>query len=111
MTDVIDFKGFLSFLILHEISYRPLTGKDLAIKIGRRKNGKDGRRLSPGTIYPALKRLRNDGLVTYTQIGKRKLYELTEDGEDELDEAYKKFSRHFYGLKNKIRREYSYHNY
>lgn len=100
--ELIDFKGFLSFLILHELSYRSMCGKDLAIKIGKRK----GSRLSPGTIYPALKTLREKKLVVYTQIGKFKMYELTKKGKKELKDCYKRFSTHFYGLKNKIRREW-----
>ncbi len=97
----LELKGFLSFLILHEISLRRLCGEDLAKKIGKRK----GSTLTPGTIYPALKKLRNKRLVRYRRDGRKKFYELTEAGEKELDILYKLFSKYFYGLKHFIRRD------
>ena len=101
MTDLIEFKGLLSFLILHEISYRPLAGDDLAKKIGDRR----GRMLTPGTIYPALKKLRDLKLIEYKQIGRKKMYSLTNKGVIELKKQYKLFSKYFFGLKNKITRK------
>ena len=100
MVVLLEFKGFLSFLILHEINYRPLAGDDLAKKIGARK----GAMLTPGTIYPALKKLRNKKLVSYVQIGRKKMYSLTPKGKKELQNQYDLFSKYFFGLKNKIRR-------
>ncbi len=97
----LEFKGFLSFLILHEVSIKPLTGEDLAKKIGARK----GTILTPGTIYPALKKLRAKKLVKYTRFGRKKVYQLTEAGEITLKEQYKLFSKYFYGLKKFIRRK------
>lgn len=100
---MLEFKGFLSFLILHEVKKKSLTGEDLAIKIGKRK----GSTLTPGTIYPALKKLRSKKLVTYKQFGRRKVYSLTKTGEKELEKQYILFSRYFYGLKNKIKKKHS----
>ncbi|MFP4524138.1 MAG: PadR family transcriptional regulator [Candidatus Woesearchaeota archaeon] len=98
---LLEFKGFLSFLLLHEISRKSLCGEDLAKRIGRRKGGEP---LTPGTVYPALKELRELGLVTYVQFGRKKLYSLTKEGESELSRQYALFSRYFYGLKKYIRR-------
>jgi DNA-binding PadR family transcriptional regulator len=39
---------------------------------------------SPGTIYPRLQRMEADGLVTHTQKGGRKVYEITDAGREEL---------------------------
>jgi DNA-binding PadR family transcriptional regulator len=39
---------------------------------------------SAGTIYPRLARMEAEGLVTHTQAGGRKVYEITEDGRAEL---------------------------
>ena len=97
----IEFKGFLSFLILHELRYKSLAGEDLAKKIGRRK----GSTLTPGTIYPALKKLRENGYVAFEKNGRRKVYSLTDKGLNELEEQYKLFSRYFYGLKKQIRKD------
>ncbi len=101
MPELIEFKGFLSFLILHEISYRPLNGESLAKKIGCRR----GAKLTPGTIYPALKKLREKELVSYVKIGREKIYELTPKGKKELKKQYALFSRYFFGLKKQIRRQ------
>lgn len=95
----IDMKGFLSFLILHELSKKKLCGEDLAETIGKRKSGK----LTPGTIYPALKVLREQKLVNMKQSGRKKNYLLTKKGQKELKNTYKEFRRLFQGLKSKIR--------
>lgn len=41
---------------------------------------------SPGTIYPRLARLEEEGLVTHTEEGGRKVYRLTDRGREELRE-------------------------
>ncbi len=98
---LLELKGFLSFLVLHELGRKPLCGDDLAEKIGRRKGGK----LTPGTIYPALKELRESGLIYFEQFGRKKVYSLTDAGERELNLLYGLFSRYFYGLKSRIKRQ------
>lgn len=96
----LELKGFLSFLILHELSRKKLCGEDLAIKIGRRRNAT----LTPGTIYPTLKRLRGKKLISYRRFGRKKIYSLTDKGENELAACYDLFSLYFAGLKKYIRR-------
>jgi DNA-binding PadR family transcriptional regulator len=98
---VLPFKGFLKFLILHELRYGEFSGSELAEKIGERR----GSKLTPGTIYPALKNLHQDRLVRFRSEGRKKLYRLSERGETELQKAYTDFSRYFYGLKKQIRRD------
>ncbi len=95
----IDFRGFLSFLILHELNKKRLCGDELAYSIGNRKAGK----LTPGTIYPALKKLRKAKLVYIRQTGRKKNYYLTKKGKEELRITYKLFGNIFCGLKNKIK--------
>jgi len=94
----LEFKGFLSFLILHEIAKYPLCGDELAHKIGKRK----GVVLTPGTIYPALKELRRRKFISMRQEGRKKFYSLTEEGKIILEKQYDLFSKYFWGLKNKI---------
>lgn len=101
-SEYLELKGFLSFLILHEVDKKRLCGEDLAKKIGGRK----GAMLTPGTIYPALKKLRQKKLVKYRRFGRKKVYQLTPDGEKELKLLYKMFSNYFYGLKHIIKREH-----
>jgi DNA-binding PadR family transcriptional regulator len=89
----IEFKGLLSFLILHELSAKMLAGEDLAKKIGKRK----GSTLTPGTIYPALKKLKNNKLVKFVKKGRRKEYYLTDNGKKDLEVSYELFSKYFFG--------------
>ena len=98
---ILPFRGFLSFLLLHELKYKEQSGSELAERIGERR----GSKLTPGTIYPALKKLHRQGLVRYTSEGRKKIYRLSDDGEEELEKAYIDFSRYFYGLKKQIRRD------
>ena len=97
-SEYLELKGFLSFFILHELGLKNLCGDELSKLIGKRKNGP----LTPGTIYPALKRLRRKKLIAYKRQGRRKVYSLTDFGVKELDKLYGLFSIYFYGLKNKI---------
>jgi len=101
-SEYFELKGFLSFLILHELKLKAMCGEDLAKRIGRRKGGT----LTPGTIYPALKKLRAQKLIKYKRFGRKKVYTLTLEGEKEVKQLYKLFSRYFYGLKAHIRRDY-----
>lgn len=94
----LEFKGFLSFLILHEIGKESLYGEELALHIGKRR----GEPLTPGTIYPALKRLHKEKLVTRRKDGRKKNYTLTAPGKAELKLLYTLFGRYFIGLKGKI---------
>ncbi|HGJ65638.1 TPA: PadR family transcriptional regulator [bacterium] len=63
----VELKGFLSFFILHELSRKDHSGDELARLIGERK----GTNLTPGTIYPALKRLRRQKLIHYKKNGRQ----------------------------------------
>lgn len=101
MKKLLELKGFLSFLVLHELGKKSLCGEDLAKKIGRRK-GSDP--LTPGTIYPVLKELRALSLVSFEQFGRKKMYVLTEEGKKTLTKLYGEFSSYFYGLKSHIKR-------
>lgn len=70
-------KGLLSFLILWIVKKRKITGVEITDELEKRK----GRKLSPGTIYPVLKKLKKDGLLA---IDESKSYTLTELGIKEL---------------------------
>lgn len=98
MAQLLEFKGLLSFLILHELQQEPLYGEQLAERIGARK----GTMLTPGTIYPALKRLHKQKLITRKRDGRLKIYSLTKQGESELKAFYKVFGKYFQGLREKI---------
>ncbi len=84
-------KGFLAFQILHELREKKLCGDDLAQVIGLKK----GSKLTPGTIYPALKYLRKKKLIQHKKIGRKKLYNLTENGQKEYEIFKKNFMKVF----------------
>ncbi|AJF61654.1 TPA: PadR family transcriptional regulator [Candidatus Woesearchaeota archaeon] len=79
-----EMKGFLSFLIMWFIYKKEMTGAEIAIELEKRKGNKP----SPGTIYPALKDLKDKGLI---KDDRDKKYSLTKKGEEELDSHLKTF--------------------
>ena len=54
-----DMRGMLSFLLLFLIAKKPMHGQEIADELEKRR----GERPSPGTIYPALKALKEAGFV------------------------------------------------
>ena len=82
-----DMRGMLSFLILFLLSKKPMHGQEIAHEIGRRK----GIKPSPGTIYPALKTLKEVGLIKEKKSGKKITYNLTNEGKQTLGIAKKRF--------------------
>ncbi|MFH2020674.1 MAG: PadR family transcriptional regulator [archaeon] len=90
-----DMKGFLSYLILWNLSKNSMTGAEIAKELEARKGSKP----SPGTIYPALKELKEKGLITSDS---KKRYMLTKDGKNEVKKACTVFCKIFYDMKDMI---------
>ena len=91
--DCCDMRGMLGFLILFLLSKKPMHGQELANEIANRKGEK---KPSPGTIYPALKGLRDLEFITEGKSeGKTIVYSLTEKGENALKIAKRKFIKTF----------------
>lgn len=86
-----DMRGFLSFLILFLLSKKTMNGQDLAKELERRRGDKP----SPGTIYPALKALKEEDLIEEKKEGRNIVYSLTSDGKESLRIAKKRFVRTF----------------
>jgi DNA-binding PadR family transcriptional regulator len=84
-------KGFLSFLILWMLRNTKMNGSEITDEIEKRK----GRRFSPGTIYPVLKKLKEKGLIIDDE---EKRYSLTENGQKELVIRIDNFFNSFYDL-------------
>lgn len=76
---VIILKNLLKLQILYYLSKKKLCGDELAELISINKKKK----LTPGTIYPALKFLKEKKLVKHKQKGRKKIYYLTKKGKDE----------------------------
>ena len=73
-----------------------MTGTELAEELGRRRGSKP----SPGTIYPALKELKGKGLI---KADDNKVYSLTKEGENELNNACMAFGKIFYDMKDMMK--------
>mgnify|MGYP001562370806 CR=1 FL=1 len=86
-----DMRGMLSFLILFLLSKKSMHGQELANELEKRK----GDRPSPGTIYPALKNLKEENLIKEEKEGKTIVYHLTPLGKKVLAVAKTKFCKAF----------------
>jgi len=84
-------RGFLSFLILWMLRSDKMNGSEITDEMEKRK----GRRFSPGTIYPVLKKLKDKGLIIDDE---EKRYSLTEKGNKELIVRIDNFFKSFHDL-------------
>ena len=90
-----DMRGMLGFLILFLLSKKPMHGQEIAEEIARRK----GEKPSPGTIYPALKNLRQMGFILSDEKeGKTIVYSLTDRGKNALRTSKRRFIQTFLGV-------------
>jgi len=89
-----DMRGMLGFLILFLVSKKPMHGKEIADEIVKRKGDKP----SPGTLYPAIKNLRESGFLEEVKEGKTITYTLTPSGKKALTVAKRKFCKIFLGV-------------
>jgi DNA-binding PadR family transcriptional regulator len=64
---------------------RPMHGYEMIQELDSRTNGIW--RPSPGSVYPTLQMLEDEGLIEVTAEGGRKSYRLTEDGRPEAEAA------------------------
>ena len=81
--------GILSIYILHSLKKHPKTGYDLIAEI---KEKTEGTWIpSKGTIYPLLKHLKEENLISIKQIGQRskQIFMITGEGKKILSSAKK----------------------
>ncbi|MEV7972754.1 PadR family transcriptional regulator [Cellulomonas sp. NPDC089187] len=74
--------GQLRLYLLAMLAEGPLHGYQVITALSERFGGTY--RPSPGTVYPRLARLEEEGLVRRTELGRRAQYELTDTGRAEL---------------------------
>ena len=86
-----DMRGLLSFQVLWLLSKRPMHGDEIAEEIGKRRGDKP----KAGTIYPALKELKENGLIKGSKKGKMITYSLTSEGKGELKSGVMYLCRSF----------------
>jgi PadR family transcriptional regulator PadR len=85
--EFIDMKGMLSFHVMWILRQRRMCGDELIKELGKRRDDTP----SPGTLYPALKNLKADGLVEANRDDKRMNYSITPKGIKDLDLAISYF--------------------
>jgi DNA-binding PadR family transcriptional regulator len=76
--------GQLRLYLLALLEQRPMHGYEVITALSDRFGGTY--RPSPGTVYPRLARLEEEGLVRRSEADRRSTYELTDAGRHELDE-------------------------
>jgi len=84
-------RGLLTFQILWELEKKELNGQQIAERIAVRR----GTKPTPGTIYPALKVLKNDKLIKGKKDGRQIVYSLTAKGKKGLADASRYFLQAF----------------
>ncbi|MEW6722741.1 MAG: PadR family transcriptional regulator [Candidatus Micrarchaeota archaeon] len=84
-----DMRGMLSFQILYLLSKKPMHGEELAEELGKRR----GEKPKAGTIYPALKELKEKKLILGRKEGKIIVYSLTPEGKEAKKAALAYFCR------------------
>jgi PadR family transcriptional regulator PadR len=89
-----DMRGLLGFLVLFLVSKKPMHGQEIANELAKRRGDKP----SPGTIYPALKNLKDAGFLSEVKEGITITYSLTSRGERVLELAKNRFTRTFFGV-------------
>ena len=77
-------RGDLKFAILGLIEQKPMHGYEVMQALEEQSAG--CYRASPGSVYPTLQLLEDQGLVTSRDHGGRKIYSITDTGRAYLDE-------------------------
>ncbi len=98
-------RGDLKFVILRLISKRPMHGYEVMKALEEESKGYY--RPSPGSVYPTLQMLEDEGYVTVEEAAGKKIYSITEDGaaylsdnEDVVDDVFDRiehFTDRFFG--------------
>ena len=86
-----DMRGMLSFQILWLLSKKSMHGEELAVEMEKRR----GEKPKAGTIYPALKDLKEKKLINGQKKGKIIIYSITSEGTRAVKHARAYFLRCF----------------
>ncbi|MFJ7159376.1 PadR family transcriptional regulator [Streptomyces sp. NPDC101118] len=76
-------RGDVRASILALLADRPMHGYEMIQEIGERSGG--AWKPSPGSVYPTLQMLEDEGLITSASEGGKKLFTLTETGRAEAE--------------------------
>jgi PadR family transcriptional regulator PadR len=93
-------KGHLDVLLMAVLQPRPAHGYAIIVALRERSGGTFD--LPEGTVYPALHRLERTGLLISRWSGetgrRRRVYELTERGQEALEEYRQEWRRFAQGI-------------
>ena len=87
-----DMRGLLSFQIMWLLTREPMHGEEIAEEIAKRRGNKP----KAGTLYPALKELKEKEMIHGEKQGKIIVYTLTTEGRRDIKRATIYF-RHSFG--------------
>ena len=85
-------RGYLKLVILNILSKRESSGYDIMKYV---KETTEVFSPSPGSLYPALRQLREEKLVDFKIVGRRKVYHITKQGKAYLKDLLSK-RKNFY---------------
>lgn len=98
-------RGDLKFVILDLLAERPMHGYEVMKALEKASRGTY--RASPGSVYPTLQMLEDQGYLGSSTVDDRRVYTITDEGRDYLDEnrdavdevseRVSDFSRMFFG--------------
>ncbi len=77
-------RGDLKFVILRLVSDKPMHGYEVMQALEEESGG--GYKASPGSVYPTLQMLEDEGLLRFREEDGKKIYEITEEGTSYLEE-------------------------
>lgn len=77
-------RGDLKFAILRLISEKPMHGYEVMQSLEEESGG--GYKPSPGSVYPTLQMLEDEGLLSSNEEDGKKVYQITEKGQAYLEE-------------------------
>lgn len=99
-------RGDLKYMILELLRDRPMHGYEVMRELEETSHG--AYTASPGSVYPALQSLEDEGLVVGEEKDGRKVYTITDEGReflssnrdrvDEILQRIREFARHFSGV-------------
>ncbi len=90
-------RGDIKYLILYSIMKKPMHGYEIMNNIKEEFNGLYYP--SPGTIYPTLQMLEEQGLIKVNHKDGKKIYEITKQGKEFMKENKSKVSVILKGIK------------
>lgn len=100
--------GFLKLCILRILSEKPLHGYAL-IKEIENITGCSWKP-SPGSVYPALQSLRENGLISLRATGRHRTFEITDLGKDMLAQAVQQVQAGLHNMQNLLNYRYDGNN-